>query len=90
VTVRNDVAVPNSEGAPHDLSVDTAAEPSEQPSAIAVSQVTDVVKEALRSACCAAPTAPLLVTAFLLYVRPPSVLTLFSYSPLVPAVSPYP
>jgi len=46
--------------------------------------------EALRSACCAAPAALLLVTAFLLYVRSPSVLTPFGYSALVPAVSPYP
>jgi len=76
---------------PHNLSVDSAAEPLEQPPGqLAVSQVTDDDKEALRSACCAAPAAPLLVTAFLLYVRPPSTLTHFGYSALVPAVSSYP
>ena len=72
-------------GSPHNLSVDIAAESLEySPGQLAVSQVTDVDKEALRFACCAAPAAPLLVTAFLLYVCPPSVLTPFDYSALVP------
>ena len=75
----------------HKLSVDTAAGPLEQPPGqLTVSQVTDADKEALCSACCAAPAALLLVTAFLLYVCFPSVLTTFVYSALVPAVSLYP
>jgi len=58
------------------------------PGQLAVSQVTHADKEALRFACCAAPAAPLLVTAFLLLFSSPSVLTPFGYSALVPAVSP--
>jgi len=78
-------------GSPCNLSVDTAAELLElPPDQLAVYQVTDSDKESLRSACCAVPAPLLSMTAFLPYVRPPSVLTPFGYSALVPAVSPYP
>jgi len=43
---------------PHSLSVDTAAELLDYPPGqLAISQVADADKEALRSACCVAPAA---------------------------------